>query len=150
MPLPYSSKTPELLFEYIADFSHENRLNIPVGEKWSLNDVAIHILDTEIQSYSRLIAIWAEDSPILYNFDEKSWAHLKREVDINEAKSVVTFIRKQIKKMFENINEDLLKNKYGTHSLRGKQSLWDLLTLYENHILSHQNQAQRIAQLLSE
>jgi hypothetical protein len=145
----YSLEKPEKLFELIESIDPRKMSIVPKDESWCLDDIIVHIVDTEIQSYVRLISILAENNPNIPNYDEKQWASLGRKIDISMARNVVRFIRSEILSVSSKFTGSDLQHRFGIHSVRGPESFITLSEIYENHFDSHINQAKRIIEKLN-
>ena len=145
----YSSEKPDEIFDLIESIDPLKRSIVPKEESWCLDDIIMHIVDTEIQSYVRLISILAEKNPNISNFDEKQWASLGRKVDISVARNVVRFIRSEILRASSKFTGSDLQHRFGIHSVRGPESFVTLSEIYEKHIDSHIKQAKRIIEKLN-
>ena len=145
----YSLEKPDEIFGLIDSIDPPKRSIVPKEESWCLDDIIMHIVDTEIQSYVRLISILAEKNPNISNFDEKQWASLGRKVDISTARNVVRFIRSEILRASSKFTGSDLQHRFGIHSVRGPESFVTLSEIYEKHIDSHIKQAKRIIEKLN-
>jgi hypothetical protein len=144
----YSLEKPDKFFELIESIDPLIMSIVPKDESWCLDDIIVHIVDTEIQSYVGLISILAENNPNIPNYDEKQWASLGRKIDISTAKNVVRFIRSEILRVSSKFTDSDLQHRFGIHSERGPESFITLSEIYEKHIDSHIKQAKRIIRKL--
>ena len=144
----YSLEKPDEIFGLIESIDPAKRSIVPKDESWCLDDIIMHVVDAEIQSYVRLISILAENNPNIPNYDEKQWASLGRKVDISVARNVVRFIRSEILRASSKFTDSDLQHRLGIHSVRGPESFITLSEIYQKHIDSHIKQAKRIIEKL--
>lgn len=138
----FDPQLPGKLLSFIGGIRPEKRTVVPEGETWCLEDIVTHIVDTEIQAYTRLIAILAEPLPRLENYDEQAWTGMGRRTPLNTAKALTLHTRTLVQQALRQSGYDRFRQ--GLHSERGPTSFVELAQLYDWHIEVHLRQAQRI------
>lgn len=145
----YTIEKPDLIFDFIDEIDTAYHPEIPGGETWSLNDVVLHIFETEIQSYIRLMGMLAEPGIQVTGYDENKWTFIKgRSVNLPEMRRTVKLLRSQIYSVSSHYSDEELQQITGIHSVRGPVSFLKLAERYENHIDIHLKQSRRIASKL--
>ncbi len=114
------------------------------GEAWSVMDVIAHLLDAEVQTYTRLRTILADEEPQLVNYDEARWTKaLPRTIDLAEARLLVMGLRRANAALIQRLSPEELQ-RTGRHNLRGDIVLGELIEIYTNHVRVHLRQVNRI------
>ncbi len=65
----YAAEAPEL-GKSIAGLSREQMLAFPVPGTWSIQQIVLHIVDTDLVIADRMKRVIAEDNPTLLGFDQ--------------------------------------------------------------------------------
>jgi len=124
----------------------EEDLRKPEAEgKWSMMDVILHLLDSEIAWGCRLRAVLAEDRPNLTGYDQDRWAeNLNYEAaDLDTSLHALFGLRRSHVALIRSLTEEQ-KQRVGIHSERGEESLELMIRLYAGHDLVHLRQLARI------
>src|SRR5690242_21719841 len=79
-----SAPTPEQFHSYatiyeriaaaIAGLTTEQLQTSPADNEWSIQQVLLHLPDSEAVGYERIRRIIAEERPTLHPYDEEAWA----------------------------------------------------------------------------
>jgi hypothetical protein len=110
----------------------------PVPGTWSIQQICVHLLHSELFAVSRMCQIIAEDVPLLMNWDENTFvARLRYEkVPMSDVLSCIETMRKTMAATLRQLkDEDFAR--YGIHSKRGKVTLEEQLVTYVNHMEHH-------------
>jgi len=112
--------------------------------KWNIAEIVAHLVDTEIQSYTRYRSILADDVPYLSNHSEATWtvAFNHSSIDVNESLSIFRMMRNLNYRLIESINDNQLKMR-GLHSIRGWLTVEDLIKGHIDHLKNHIGQIKR-------
>lgn len=110
----------------------------PSPEVWSIQEIIVHIADSEANSYVRLRKCVAEPGETVMAYDGDQWARLlnyqEQESDIYlELFHWLRFINYRL---IESLDEGAWSNTM-QHPEFGTQTLDDWLTTYESHIPEH-------------
>jgi hypothetical protein len=105
---------------------------------WSIQEVAIHLADTEFVLADRIKRIIAEDNPTLLAFDETKWAaglHYA-EQSAEDAAAAVELNRRQLVRVLKALPEAAFQ-RHGTHSEAGRITLADVVKKAQDHMAHH-------------
>jgi len=132
----------ELLAKAIRGLTREDFLAIPPpGEsigKWTIQQVVIHLMDSDLIAADRMKRVIAEENPTLIGFDENKFVSnlFYEDQSPGEAVTIVTMNRKNVVKILRRL-PDTAFDRAGVHNERGRQTLADLLKTYTNHLENH-------------
>jgi hypothetical protein len=110
----------------------------PVPGKWSTLEVVAHIADFEPVLADRMRRVAALDKPLLLAADENLYAKelAYHDRDIEEELALIDATRKGMARLLRALPEAAW-SKQGVHSLKGLQTLGDVLKAAANHIPHH-------------
>ncbi|PCJ55339.1 MAG: hypothetical protein COA79_21085 [Planctomycetota bacterium] len=116
----------------------------PTTSSWSIHEIIVHLADSEAQSYVRFRTIIADSSPLIANHDENAWSDklLNANASLEDALMMIKLIRKINYLLLTSLSSSTF-NKTGVHSIRGNESLFELVQIYTQHIGQHIKQIQR-------
>lgn len=116
----------------------------PNPTAWSIHEIVIHLSDSEAQSYVRFRSIVADDNPSIPNHHESAWASLLsyQKTSLSNALSLIKLIRKMNYEMLTQLPESNFHNS-GLHSVRGPETLYNLVHIYIAHFEHHIAQIHR-------
>ena len=126
----------------IRGLSREDLIAQPLGDpelgKWTIQQVVLHLADSEQIIADRMKAIIAEDNPTLVNVDESAWAQKLsyHEQSIEDAIELMTLIRRQMAIVLR-AQPDEAFDRFGTHSIRGKITLAAFVKGAQHHLEGH-------------
>jgi uncharacterized damage-inducible protein DinB len=105
---------------------------------WSINEIIIHLLDSDIIWAARMKSIIAEEHPTLLGFDENKFAQslFYNEQDAQAALKLFDLNRKQLSRVLRKIPESAL-SRTGQHSERGSITLGQSLKTMVEHVDHH-------------
>ena len=136
---------PELLAVVLTGVFGEEEDFVTAPGKWSVRQIVAHLADTELCLAHRFRQVIAEDNPTLVAVDQEAWASHLDYARRKPKQSLETFRRLRAE------NYDLLKelppavyDRAGTHTERGRTTLYQLLEDYINHTESHARQMQAV------
>jgi hypothetical protein len=122
----------------IAGLSREQLAAIPIPGKWSVQQLAVHLLDSDLVGSERMKRVAAQPRPLLMGYDENLWMQ-NLPVSRLDAQRVGELFR-----LNRLLTADLLRAlpdaafaRVGVHSERGIESLSDLVTGYVRHLDHH-------------
>ena len=112
--------------------------------KWNIAEIVAHLVDTEIQVYTRFRSILADDVPYLSNHNEAKWAvtFSHSSVHVNDNLSIFKTMRNRNYELIESLNNNQLKMR-GLHSTRGWITVEDLIDAHIVHLTNHIGQISR-------
>lgn len=116
-----------------ADF-----LATPVPGTWSIQQIVLHLLDSDLVAADRMKRVIAEDNPTLIGFDESAFArNLFYETQD-------PWVAAQVFSLNRQLTADLLRHlppagfqRFGTHNERGRVTLGELVEMYVQHLEHH-------------
>ncbi|QQS35928.1 MAG: DinB family protein [Ignavibacteriales bacterium] len=116
----------------------------PSPDKWSVREIVIHIMDSEINAYVRCRKIIAETGSTITTYDQDKWAQALNYKDhnIDIAVEVFKFLRMITHDLLMILPDSTWEN-FIIHPERGKIKLTDWLKEYIVHINKHCGQMQR-------
>jgi hypothetical protein len=126
----------------IRGLTREDLLCVPAAEanvgRWSIQQVVIHCMDSELVSADRLKRMIAEDNPTLIGYDENKFAaNLSYdEQPAEEAAAIVDANRKLFAIVLRRLPESAWRRK-GTHNERGVITVGSYLKSTVDHLEHH-------------
>jgi hypothetical protein len=126
----------------IRGLTREDLLAIPdptanVG-RWSIQQVVIHTMDSDLVSIDRLKRMIAEDNPTLIGYDENKFVQnlFYDEQPAEDAVQVVDLARKSFAKVLRKLPESAFA-RAGTHNERGRMTVESYLNAATDHLEHH-------------
>jgi len=106
--------------------------------KWTIQQVVIHILDSDLIAADRMKRVIAEDNPTLIGYDENKFATnlFVEEQSAEDAVTIVSLNRLNFARALRKLPDSAFA-RTGTHNERGRMTLLDLLKSYTNHLDHH-------------
>lgn len=129
---------PRKLREAVDGLTSAELNAFPVPGTWSIQQICVHLLHSDLFAASRMCQIIAEDVPLLMNWDENTFVARLRydKMPINDVLGCIETMRKTMAATLRQLkDEDFAR--YGIHSKRGKVTLEDQLITYVNHLDHH-------------
>ena len=116
----------------------------PSPDKWSIKEIIIHMVDSEINGYLRCRKIIAESGSAITPYDQDAWAdklhYSSRSVDTNlELFRILRIINYSL---LLNLPDETWNN-FINHPESGKMTLMDYLKTYVDHVDIHTKQMKR-------
>jgi uncharacterized damage-inducible protein DinB len=133
----------EKLSMAIRGLTRDDMLQLPQGDnpklgRWSIQQVVIHIMDSDLIATDRMKRVIAEDNPTLIGYDENKFATnlFMEDQSAEDAVQIVNLNRQNFARVLRKLPDSAFA-RAGTHNERGKQTLLDLLKMYTNHLEHH-------------
>lgn len=144
-PMTILADTPLRLSDLIAAADPDLLARRPSPARWSINQIAAHMADTELVSGYRLRMILTSNGTPIQAFDQDVWAATFRYETCAAAESARLFAayRSGTLRMLALAGPELHDN-FGMHAERGRESIRHLLRLYAGHDRNHLEQIERI------
>lgn len=122
----------------VAGMTHDQLAARPVPGKWSTLEVLAHLADFEPVFADRMRRVIALDRPLLLAADENDFArHLAYDRrDAAEEVAVIEATRRQMARVLRSLPDDA-RERVGVHSLKGLQTLEQIVTTATNHATHH-------------
>jgi uncharacterized damage-inducible protein DinB len=128
----------DALAQAIAGLSREQLQAFPVPGTWSIQQIVVHMMDSDLVLADRMKRIIAEDLPLLVEFDETRFAerlHYQSQ-DAALACEVFRHNRLLMHEILKRLTDEDFE-RCGIHTERGKASLAEWLTITVNHLEHH-------------
>ncbi len=124
----------DALSRWIAGMTREQLLATPVAGTWSMQQLVIHMLESELAAVHRMRRIVAEEMPLLIAYDETLAAkNLGYErADAAQAAQLFQMLRAFATAWLRTLDIGAF-SRQGVHNQRGKVSLAAMITLYAEH-----------------
>ena len=130
------------LAQAIRNLTREDLLCLPdpaadVG-RWSIQQVVVHCMDSEIVSVDRLKRMIAEDDPTLIGYDENRFvANLfYDEQPAEDAAAIVALVRRTFARVLRKLPPAAFE-RAGTHNERGRVTVGSYLEATVEHLEHH-------------
>jgi hypothetical protein len=126
----------------IRGLTREDLLCVPPADAkvglWSIQQVVIHCMDSDLVSVDRMKRMIAEDNPTLIGYDENKFAAnlFYDEQDADAAAAIVDANRKLFAKVLRKLPETAWGRK-GTHNERGVLTVGGYLKVTVDHLEHH-------------
>ncbi|MCE2881850.1 MAG: DinB family protein [Planctomycetaceae bacterium] len=129
---------PERLRAACTGLSRD-RLNTRIGPgEWSIQENAVHILDSDLASTHRMRRIVAEENPLLVSYDENAFISRIPSIDA-DLEQVLTLLeanRRFASRWLRTLPVEAFA-RTGIHTQRGKVTLLEIVKIYGRHIDHH-------------
>src|SRR3954463_12121862 len=96
----------------------------PNAGKWTIQEVVIHLMDSDLIAADRMKRVIAEENPTIIGFDETKFVEklLYHEQSVEEAVTIFTLNRKNMAKILRGQADSAYQRK-GTHNQYGETTL---------------------------
>ncbi len=113
--------------------------------KWSILQVIEHLVDAELIHNYRIRMILAHDEPHLLGWDQDAFVERLRydRSDVARALSELEVLRERSLRLLRSLSAEE-RTWAGIHSVRGRESIEDIIKLTAGHDLVHRQQVDRI------
>jgi uncharacterized damage-inducible protein DinB len=105
---------------------------------WSIQELVIHVVDSDLLAWERMKRIIAEDNPTLVVAEENLWVEKLFPDDQSAADACTIFEigRLQMARILWKLPPEAFE-RFGTHTTRGRQTLREVLTYFTDHLEHH-------------
>jgi len=110
----------------------------PGPGEWSIQELVVHLADSDAVAINRMKWVIAEESPALVAMDENRWAKnlFADEQSLEDAALLFEFNRRQMVRIMNKLPAPAM-DRAGMHSERGRVTLRDLIVTYTDHLEHH-------------
>jgi hypothetical protein len=124
--------------EAIAGLTPKQFSAVPVPGTWSIQQIVMHLMDSDLIGADRMKRVIAEDRPQLIGYDESAFArHLHYDkLDPQMACEVFALNRRLTAVVLRNL-PDAAFDRIGMHNEAGPLTLTQLVQNYVNHLGHH-------------
>lgn len=136
---------PEILEAALTGVTPDESRFDPGPGKWTIRQIARHVLDTEIVAGMRLRQIIAEDRPLLATFDQDLWADQLQynDCDVFDSAAKFRILRTDMAGILEALPPSAFE-RIGLHPERGAETLNDWVSRFGVHVEKHAGQIRRV------
>jgi uncharacterized damage-inducible protein DinB len=126
------------LSQAIAGLSRDELLAYPVPGTWSIQQIVLHLMDSDLISSDRMKRVIAEENPTLIGYDETAFARglFYEALDPGLAADVFAKNRRLTAEILRRLPEEAF-DRFGTHSERGRVTLTQLVQGMVDHLEHH-------------
>lgn len=144
-PVAYLEELPGAVRAVVSGLSEEVLLTPEAPGKWSVKDVVVHLLDSEVVYGYRMRFIVAQPENVIAGYDQEQWLRGLRYRDayLDPALDALTALRHWNLTWIRSLSAEE-KARWGTHSERGRESVDHIIKLLAAHDLAHRTQIHRI------
>jgi uncharacterized damage-inducible protein DinB len=106
--------------------------------KWSIQQIVIHMADSDAIGVHRMKRVIAEERPLLIGYDETAFAN-KLMYDEQSAEAAVTLFdlnRRELAKVLRRLPDEAF-DRWGVHNEHGKVTLGEFVEMYAGHLANH-------------
>lgn len=122
----------------IAGLTRDELLAHPIPGTWSVQEVVMHLMDSDLVGSDRMKRVIAEPGSTLLAYDENQWLkHLGYDdADVKTACEVFRLNRKMTAAILRRLPDEIFRQT-GNHTERGIESLEMLVRDYIDHARHH-------------
>ncbi|MGV3484558.1 MAG: DinB family protein [Planctomycetaceae bacterium] len=133
----YAAGGQQLLNAY-AGLSRQQLLAIPEPGTWSLHQIAIHLMDSDLIGSDRMKRVASMELPLLCGYDESAFSRLPGTNELDTAEGLRMFVtnRQMTAVILRHLPDDAFQ-RCGIHDEAGKLTLADLVEKYIQHLNGH-------------
>jgi uncharacterized damage-inducible protein DinB len=126
------------LSRYLEGLSRAELLAYPVPGAWSIQEIALHLADSDLIGVDRMKRTIAMERPSLLGYDESAFVkHLRYDLqDVDAAVALFAVNRRQFAVVLRAIPEEAFQ-RIGVHSENGPETLEQQVKKYIKHLDHH-------------
>jgi hypothetical protein len=138
------------LVDTYRGLSRDQLLAVPIPGTWSLQQIAIHMLESDLIAADRMKRIAAMDRPLLIGYDETAFSQLPgiNELDALKACELFAIHREMLAVILRKLPDQAFE-RFGIHNETGRITLSEMVDGYIQHLDGHMVHVRRKKQLLS-
>ncbi len=139
----------EKLAAEIAGLTRDELIAYPVPGTWSIQQIVVHLLDSDLIASERMKRIIAMNNPLLMGYDESAAADqlFYHDQDIAAVCELFRLNRLHTTEILRRLPDEAFA-RTGIHSERGKLTLRDFVAGYSDHLENHLKFIRRKRELL--
>lgn len=138
-----------VLLSALEGLSPEDLLARPIEGTWSIQEIIVHMWDSDLVAADRMKRVIAENTPLLVNYDE-NLAIIKLgydQCDVRLAADLFRLNRLYMGSILRRQSDEAFA-RFGIHTQAGKKTLLDLVSGYADHLNGHMVHLRRKRELL--
>ena len=133
----YAAGGQQLMDAY-QGLSQEHLLAIPEQGSWSLHQIAVHLMDSDLIGTDRMKRVASMHIPLLCGYDETAFNQLPGTNELETAQACRMFaINRQMTAVILRHLPDASFQRFGIHDEVGKVTLEELVQKYIHHLNGH-------------
>ena len=124
----------------VRGLSREDLIAYPVPGTWSIQEIVLHLMDSELILSDRMKRVIAEENPTLTAFNETLFARNLHYLDqsAEDAITIIDLNRQNFSRVLTRLPDSAF-DRIGMHTERGSMKLLDLLEGANKHLKHHLN-----------
>jgi hypothetical protein len=124
--------------EAIRGLSPADFAATPVPGSWSIGQIVLHLMDSDLIASDRMKRIIAEENPPIIGYDETAFSKklFYEKLDPFAAAELFRRNREMTAIILRNLPDEAFE-RIGTHNERGKLTLGEMVTMYVQHVEHH-------------
>lgn len=129
---------PRKLRDAVAGLTPAQLQAYPVPGTWSIHEIVVHLMDSDLIASDRMKRVIAEPRPLLVGYDETALIRALRphEQSLADALTLFELNRRQTTIILRGLDESAFE-RWGVHNEAGKKTLADLVAGYVEHLDHH-------------
>ena len=133
----------------IAGLSAGDFLKTPVPGTWSIGQIVLHLMDSDLIASDRMKRVIAEENPTIIGYDESAFAPklMYDKLDPIAAAEIFRMNRDMTAVILRNLPESAF-SRAGMHNQSGRKTLADFLHTYVEHLEHHLGFVRKKRQLI--
>ena len=126
------------LIDAFQGLNCEQLFAVPVPGTWSLHQIAIHMMDSDLIGSDRMKRIAAMDKPLLIGYDESAFARLPGVEQVDTMSACRLFDQnRQMTATILRALPDAAFERWGIHNEIGRVTLAEMIDKYIHHLEGH-------------
>ncbi len=128
----------QFLADSIAGLTEDELQKIPADGSWSIKQILVHMLDSDLVGADRMKRVIAENNPTLLAYDETAFANslFYHEAETELVSDLFRMNRRYIASILKRIPVSSF-SRFGQHTETGQKTLEDLVRNYVDHLNHH-------------
>lgn len=124
--------------QWIKGLTREELLAFPVPGTWSIQQLAHHVLDSDLIASHRMKRILAEDTPLLISYDETAFVTSLNYDKLDVALACDLFrLNRELTAQILRAQTEAAFQRCGVHNQNGKVTVAQMLDTYIHHLDHH-------------
>jgi uncharacterized damage-inducible protein DinB len=122
----------------IVGLTRDDLAALPVPGTWSIQQIVLHMMDSDLISSDRMKRLIAEENPTLIGYDESAFARslFYEALDAGLAADIFAKNRRLTAEILRRVPDEAF-GRFGTHSERGRVTLAQYLQGTVDHLEHH-------------
>jgi uncharacterized damage-inducible protein DinB len=128
----------ESLRQAVAGLTRDDLLARPGPGAWSIQELVVHVVDSDCVAADRMKRVIAEENPPLVAFDESRWAAelFPHEQSLDDALQIFVAGRRQMTRILRRLPVAAFQ-RTGVHNERGLVTLEQIVQTFVQHLEHH-------------